>query len=172
MYTLQALTPSDLPRLYELAERIWLPTFAPLFTESELQALYQGMYNDELLTNWMAKEGCTLYFICRKGKDSNQITERPLGYMATEFKADHLKVDKIYVDPQLQGNGIGQWCMAQVVDMALEQHLTKVSLRVNRGNKQAIDFYVKYGFEIIEKIDFPAPNGYVYKDYIMTLNIG
>ncbi len=171
MYTLQALTPRDLPTLYKLAERIWLPTFAPLFTESELQALYKGMYNDELLTNWMAQEGCTLYFICRKGEDSHQAPERLLGYMATEIKSDHLKLDKIYVDPGLQGKGIGQWCMARVVEMALQHELLKVSLRVNRGNRQAISFYLKWGFEIEAEINFPAPNGYVYEDYIMTFNI-
>jgi ribosomal protein S18 acetylase RimI-like enzyme len=163
MYALQSIGASDLPALYQLAERIWLPTFAPFFTEHELKSLYKGMYNDETLLDWMSKSGHALFFICAQATPADAI-----GYLAIETKKDGLKLDKIYVDPLLHGKGIGRWAMAQMEEIAAKHGLNKISLRVNRRNRQAIHFYEKCGFHIDEEVDYPAPNGFVYDDYLMS----
>lgn len=170
MYRLVPIIESRLPELLALSEKIWLPAFAPLFDREKLLSLYRGMYSMSVLTAWMARPGCTLYFVCRKGSDENalQTEEQPIGYLATELTGTTLKLDKIYVDPALQSKGIGSLVMDMTVGKALDGGASEITLRVNRRNDRAIAFYLRCGFEITGEEDFPAPDGHVYDDYLMT----
>ncbi|MFT6996778.1 MAG: ribosomal protein S18 acetylase RimI-like enzyme [Cryomorphaceae bacterium] len=151
-------SPKDLPLLYELAEEIWIPAFAPLFTEAQLRALYSGMYNDELLTQWLSRKGNELYFIYSKAT---------IGYMAVEKHPEFLKLDKIYIHPSTQGKGFGGAAMKKIDQIAIDAGLSAIQLRVNRENDLAISFYQNRDFEITESIDFPGPDGFLYEDYLM-----
>lgn len=170
MCRLVPITESRLPELLALSEKIWLPAFAYLFDREKLLSLYRGMYSRPVLTAWMARPGCTLYFICRKGSKENtpQAADEPIGYLATEHTGAMLKLDKIYVDPALQSTGIGTRVMELTVKKARDEGASQITLRVNRRNDRAIAFYVKCGFEITGSEDFPAPDGHVYDDYLMT----
>lgn len=165
MYALRAALLSEIPSLIELSKDIWIPAFTPLFTLEEVTALHSGMYAPEVLESWMAQPGHHMYFI-----DAADGSER-IGYLAVALEAERLKLDKIYVHHRLQGQGIGRWAMKKVIQMALEAQLPEVYLRVNRGNEKAIRFYQKLGFEIEAEVDFPAPNGYVYADYLMAVRV-
>lgn len=155
----QTATVADLPQLYEMAEEVWLPAFAPLFSETQLKALYSGMYNDTILTKWLAEKGNELYFI--------YVNEKAIGYSAIEKHSDFLKLDKIYIHPSLQGKGLGGEAMKKIEKIALDAGLSKIQLRVNRENHSAISFYQNRNFRIIESIDFPGPEGFLYEDYLM-----
>ncbi len=159
MLQLQKGTVKDLPRLYQLAEEIWIPAFAPLFDEVQLRALFSGMYNDELLTAWLSREGNDLYFINNDNKD--------IGYTAIEKHPCFLKLDKIYIHPSLQGKGYGREVMKKIEEIAFDADLNHIELRVNRENHSAISFYQNRNFSIIESIDFPGPEGFLYEDFLM-----
>ncbi len=150
---------SDLPLLYKLAEEIWIPTFAPLFSETQLRALYSGMYNDEKLTRWLNQAENELYFIYSE--------ERAIGYFGIEKHPPVLTLDKIYIHPELQGQGLGLQTMVEVELLAVTSDLKRIQLRVNRFNSSAISFYERRQFRIIESIDIPGPDGFVYEDYRM-----
>ncbi len=175
MYKLEALKPDQLPLLYRLAEEIWLPTFSPLFSEKELQSLYQGMYNDDALKAWMDRPGCTLYIIYTAPANlPNGQIHRPevaIGYMGIEHTPDSLKLDKIYVHPRLQGQGVGSWAVEQVMAFAKNAGCERITLRVNRRNTAAIAFYNGRGFVIDAEVDYPAPNGFTYEDYLMSKSL-
>ncbi len=151
---------NDLPLLYELAREIWIPSFAPLFSKVELEALYSGMYNDELLSKWINTEGNDLYFIFQG--------ERAIGYTGIEKKPSHLKLDKIYIHRDLQGQGLGSEVMDFIEELAHSSQLGEIRLRVNRENHSAIRFYKNRDYSIVESVDFPGPGGYMYEDYWMS----
>ncbi|MCA1761391.1 MAG: GNAT family N-acetyltransferase [Flavobacteriales bacterium] len=152
---------ADIPAIQKLAKEIWLPTFGALFSGSELKELFEGMYNRETLHSTLQNPSYTLFFICSNAE------EKTLGYCAVERKQHALKLDKIYVYPSLQGSGIGRAVMLKVYEMAENKGLSRVELRVNRYHQKSISFYEKQGFKIVESVNFPAPNGYEYEDYIM-----
>jgi len=156
-------TTADLPLLYQLAEEIWIPAFSPLFTASQLRALYSGMYNDELLTSWLSKEENELYFI--------YLGEKAIGYTAIEKHSELLKLDKIYIHPSLQGKGYGGEVMKKIEEIAANARLSAIELRVNRGNDSAIAFYRNRDFDISKSIDFPGPDGFLYEDYLMKKSL-
>lgn len=170
MVFLKPLTKAELPQLLILSEKIWIPAFAPLFDHQKLWSLYRGMYSRDLLKDWMSRPGCELFFIFREGgkKDTAVLAVQPIGYLATELKGTTLKLDKIYVDPTLQSKGIGSRVMEITAEKAFNYGASEITLRVNRRNDRAIAFYVRCGFEITGEEDFPAPDGHVYDDFLMT----
>jgi len=121
------------------------------------------MYNDELLTKWLSREGNELYFI--------YLGEKTIGYTAVEKHLEFLKLDKIYIHPALQGKGYGGQAMKTIEEIATEANLPEIQLRVNRGNDSAIAFYQNRNFTIIQSIDFPGPDGFLYEDYLMKKSL-
>ncbi len=160
---LSPILPHELQELYRLARSIWLPSFAPLFSEKELVALYNGMYNDATLLSWMGSAGNHLFFICMQADAKS----RRIGYLGISIQAPLLYIDKIYVHPDQQGRGIGLAVMEEAERRGQNAGCTSSQLRVNRGNKKAIKFYESMGYQIEKEIDLPAPSGYTYSDFVM-----
>ena len=155
---------ADIPQLIELAKEIWLPTFAVYFTESELNSLFSGMYNTEKITADLENPHYAFYIV-------ENSAQKSVGYFATSIKSDYLKLDKIYVSPNLQGQGIGKWIFNEIVRQARDRSLGMIQLNVNRRNAPAIAFYQKLGFIIIRSEDIPGPNGFIYDDFVMEFEV-
>lgn len=157
---LHRATKSDIPEIIALSKAIWIPAFAPFFVPDELQTLYAGMYNEEKIRLWMAIPENRFFII--------KLNQLSIGYLGISFEPDRLWLDKIYIDQNQQGKGRGALVLNKVESMAISKGLNKIALRVNRRNQPAIDFYRKKGFNIDGEADYPAPNGYVYDDYLMS----
>jgi GNAT superfamily N-acetyltransferase len=59
---------------------------------------------------------------------------------------DHLVLDHLYIAPQAQGQGVGSWVMAQVLDEAdrLQLPVRVTALKLSDANR----FYQRHGFEL------------------------
>ena len=59
---------------------------------------------------------------------------------------DHLVLDHLYIAPQAQGEGIGSWVMAQVLEEAdrLGRPVRVTALKMSDANR----FYQRHGFEL------------------------
>ena len=154
---------SHIPQIIALAKEIWLPTFAAFFSEKEINNLFTGMYNRQKLTYMLQNKN---YQFCIVENLSPAV-----GYFATSIYPDFLKLYKIYVLPEMQGQGIGKWIFNDIVSYAQTKAISSIQLNVNRRNIPAIDFYKRQGFVILKSEDIPGPNGFVYDDYVMTLKL-
>ncbi len=152
----------DIPAIIAIAEKIWLPSFARYFEEYELNSLFSGMYTPQKLLETLNNPAYAFYFV----KDEKGST---LGYFAIEMKSQTLKLDKIYVDPTIQRQGLGKIIFQHITELAEQKKAETIALNVNRRNSLAISFYKKLGFEIIRNEDIPGPNGFIYDDYVMEL---
>ena len=83
---------------------------------------------------------------------------------------NQLYIDKIYISPETQGRGIGKKVIDEIENKAKVLGLTSIGLNVNRAN-QAINFYQKVGFEIIETVDNHIGNGYFMNDFVMKKDL-
>ena len=77
---------------------------------------------------------------------------------------------KIYLLPETQGKGFGNFLLERIVALAKENQSDRISLNVNRFNK-ACAFYQKMGFEIVAQEDLEIGNGYLMEDYKMEKKI-
>lgn len=148
----------------KLVEDIWIPTFRPIIDSPRLERLFQGMYSTEKVNDLIDDPDYWLYYILSNGN--------PVGYLGLRFEPQSMQLDKIYIHPHHQGKGYGYATLKKVIDLAEKKNRSRIWLRVNRGNRQAIEFYQRNGFVIEESVDYPAGDGFVYDDYVMgnTMN--
>ena len=151
-------------QIIDLAKEMWLPAFSPYFSEKELLSLFEGMYNYEKILKDI-QNPLYEFFIVENGQ------QLCVGYFATHKQSDLFKLDKIYVSPKLKGQGIGKWMYKQILQQAESSDIHQIVLNVNRRNQPAIAFYENLGFTILREEDIPGPNGFIYDDYVMGIDI-
>lgn len=70
-----------------------------------------------------------------------------------------LKIPMIAVKKEHRKQGIGSALLANFLEEATLQNIKQAELEVRKDNKQAIKFYQKHGFEIVETISKFYQNG-------------
>lgn len=78
--------------------------------------------------------------------ETKKITEdgKLMGFFVVRNRPDHLYLDHLYVDPQMQGRGIGAKVIVWVKELAQQTNLP-IRLGALRGSK-ANEFYANNGF--------------------------
>lgn len=161
--TLKRIGPEESEKLIRLAEEIWLPAFAPYFKKEKLTALFAGMYSPELIREQLTDPARTYRFIFCEAE-----TDEPDGYCATMREGEVLRIDKVYVRENLRGRGVGSAVIKKLLSEGASSGASEASLRVNRQNNAAVRLYLRLGFVISAREDFPAPDGYIYNDFVMA----
>ena len=100
-----------------------------------------------------------------------QAGAQPIGFLAWQATEDEAFLDKLYLEPEYHGLGLGRMMLTEVAREAAAAGLAAVSLRVNRGNGQAIRAYGRAGYEVIAEDIKPIGGGFVMDDYLMRLNL-
>ncbi|MBP1539660.1 MAG: GNAT family N-acetyltransferase [Prevotella sp.] len=155
----------DIPVIRRLAEKIFPPTYRSILSPEQLEYMMQWMYGRDSLHRQIADEG-HVYFLAYDG-------DEPVGYVSVQQESDDVyHLQKIYVLPSRQGEGIGQQLFQAAISHVKRQHPSPCSLHLNvNRNNSAIGFYKRMGMKIHSQGDFPIGNGFYMNDYIMALDI-
>ncbi|MDX8338867.1 GNAT family N-acetyltransferase [Draconibacterium sp. IB214405] len=122
---------------------------------------YTDVYRQQVLTIWEKSVLATHHFLT--ATDFEEIKElvnninfhdfqvfcltsknRVLGFIGVADK----KVEMLFLDPEYFGQGLGR----KLLDFAVKE-LKANKLDVNAQNVNALKFYQKYGFDIVERTD-------------------
>lgn len=156
---IRPLIARDIDALCELSRTVWQATYPSLISQAQIDAMLADRYsaariqsqlNDPKQGWWVAEANQTL-----------------IGFAHAMREDTGAKLDKLYVHPDWQRQGIGRALLQAVQDWAARHQATRLWLQVNRGNKQAIAAYQRYGFRIVESRVFDIGNGFVMDDHIM-----
>jgi ribosomal protein S18 acetylase RimI-like enzyme len=159
MVIISAVTREDLDSFLKLAEAIFIPTYSQLFPIEEVQELFKGMFKRELILDAIDSNSKDLFFA--------EIDSERVGFCLLIHKGSTTRIDKIYVLPQVQGKGIGKALMDHIAKCGQKRKTSQLELNVNVGNTKAIQFYKNQGFKVIREEDFHAPNGVIYRDFVL-----
>lgn len=77
--------------------------------------------------------------------EENQTMERP---------DNHVEVERFYIIPERQGQGIGKYMLDWISDWAVEQKFVKLWLRSWERNDGGIAFYKRMGLEIVGTTEY------------------
>lgn len=161
---------ADIGSIQTMADNVFRHTYRNIITPEQMEFMMEWMYSTDSLTEQM-NNGHIYSIISADGQD--------VGYVSINKEQEgedgttlfHLQ--KIYVLPEMQGNGLG----AKLLLHAEEQMLgltdggrVRYELNVNRNNK-AVDFYKRMGMHKDRTGDFPIGNGFYMNDYIMAKEI-
>ncbi len=141
-----------------LAYQIWYEHYTPIIGEYQVAYMLKKFQSVEAMTEQI-KNGF-LYFLIL---DDNV----PLGYMSVEPLHDTLFLSKFYVTEAERGKGYGRKMIAYLEALAQKKDLNKISLTVNKYNRESIAMYEKVGFVISGSVVKDIGEGFVMDDYQM-----
>lgn len=155
-YAITAIEPPDLPRVADLAHRIWPEAFAGILPADRIPGMLAEIYALDTLTADISERGHQYWLATIDGRD--------VGY-GSAYRADgRVWIKKLYLLAETRGLGIGKALIATARDHFGPE--LPVALYVNDGNATAIAFYRSQGFEVEKHV--PVQMGpYQFTDYVM-----
>lgn len=158
-FHVRQLNTEDIAPVSALARVVWQSTYPALISQAQIDAMLSDRYStphiraqleDPTHGWWVAHQNLTL-----------------VGFAHALLDPTDCKLDKLYVHPDTQAQGVGRTLLLSIQQWARRQHAGRLWLQVNRGNTQAITAYQKYGFRIIESRVFDIGDGFVMDDHLM-----
>jgi len=159
MTEVRRLEKAEVDAVSALARVVWQATYPALISQAQIEFMLADRYAAERIHAqlddprhawWVAQHSQTL-----------------AGFAHASLDGADCKLDKLYVHPDRQRQGIGRALLATAQDWARAQHARHLWLQVNRGNTQAIAAYQKQGFRIAESRLFDIGHGFVMDDHVM-----
>ena len=151
----------SIPVIQELARVTWAISYASMIEPDQVDYMLDLFYSTHSLEKQM--QNGHLFIIASED-------DIPLGFASYSPKTDIIggvyRLHKLYIDPRLQGKGVGKTLLDHVLKTIQVSCATILELNVNRANK-AIGFYQRLGFLIIREEDIDIGNGYFMNDFVM-----
>lgn len=153
--------PIDIAAVTRLARRTWDHAYPGIITRGQIDYMLAQRYAPEVLERELQRGDIWW--------DQVLVDGRLGGFMSTCLDADarQLKIDKLYVAPERQRNGLGGRLLAHADDRAAALRCTALMLSVNKRNARAITAYRKHGFRVVESVCTDIGGGFVMDDYLM-----
>jgi len=160
-----AVSPADTPRIAALARIIWQDAYSGIITPAQIDYMLEQRYNPARLREELDAPG--------HWWDQAFIGDARAGFAACHLTAmpGEIKLDKLYVLPECQRQGIGAALIARAQEHGVAAGCTTLILAVNKRNERAIAAYRKHGFAIREAVCVDIGGGFVMDDFIMARSI-
>ena len=152
-------TPADIATIIGLAEATWEPTYRFIISREQIDYMYRVIYTPASLRQQMEAQGHQFLLLSLGGQ--------PYGFasFSAQPTAGTYHLNKIYVLPTGQGQGLGQLLLRAVEAAVRQAGGHALELNVNRHNP-ALAFYEHQGFSRQREEDIPI-GPYWMNDYIM-----
>ena len=151
--TIRDATRADAAAIRRVAERIWPVAYTRLFTEAEMRGFLRWAYHRATLWTEIAAAAA--------GRGEFLVAERDavvvgyLHYVRRGRRGPELR--RLYADPDHLGTGVGTALLGE-----LHRRLgpgAAYVVRVHPGNRRALDFYRRWGFEQAGRVPSPPRDG-------------
>ena len=167
---LKQCTISDFDVLRELSIRTYYETFAHLNTPEDMAAYLEDAFNVEKLGKELHDPNSTFYFLYFNEQIAGYLKLNEAPSQTDINDVDALEIERIYVEREFQGEGLGRYLMEQAIAIASERKKKFAWLGVWEKNEKAIRFYKKNGFYEIGTHTFVMGED-VQNDYVMRKDL-
>lgn len=153
--------PADIAAVTRLARRIWEHAYPGIITTGQIDYMLGQRYAPDVLERELQRPDVWW--------DQVLIDGRLGGFMSTWLDKDgrQLKIDKLYIAPERQRNGLGGRLLAHADSRATGLGCSTLLLSVNKRNVRAIAAYRKHGFRVTGSVCTDIGGGFVMDDYLM-----
>jgi diamine N-acetyltransferase len=154
-------TEADIPVLRSLADHIWRTSYEGIISTAQIDYMLARMYAPGAIAEEIASG--VVWELAMEG-------DAPCGFLAckTEPESHRVKLEKLYLAPQLQGSGHGQQMIARALAVGAELGGRELWLQVNKYNGRARRAYERAGFHIEREAVFDIGGGFVMDDFLMA----
>ena len=145
-----------------LADEIWNQHFEPIIGQAQVDYMLDKFQSSNAIANQI--NGGYEYYVFL----NNQIKVGYIGLLSDE-NSSRMMISKIYVKSSNRGLGIGNSALDFVKQLSKERNINTIWLTVNKHNKDAIEWYRRKGFNIVEEVKKDIGNGFFMDDYVMKM---
>lgn len=155
---------ADIPVIRQMAETTWRKCYTDIISPAQMTYMLERMYGAEVIAEEI-EDGVIWELALRDNK--------PVAFYSCAFDQgeQRLKLNKLYVLPEAQGEGCGREMLKRVRNLGAGLGARKVWLQVNKKNVTAIRAYERAGYHIEREDVFDIGSGFVMDDYIMAMAI-
>ena len=160
-FRIAPVTQADVENLVELAREIWHAYYPALIGIAQIEYMLAQRYDVEVVRGELGRDGIWW--------DKLMAGDEMAGfasYFLTGVPGE-MKLDKLYVHPRHQRRGHGGRMIARTCEIARKSGCSRLVLAVNKGNRGAIDAYLKHGFRMAGSVVKDIGGGFVMDDYLM-----
>ncbi|MDK2123840.1 GNAT family N-acetyltransferase [Parachitinimonas caeni] len=157
-------TAADIPVISELAGVIWRAHYPGLITHEQIDYMLAQRYNPIALAEEIETVGHRLDALWMDGVI--------VGYANYfRYSPTEMKLDKLYLHPDLHGQGHGSRLLEHVFDESRKAGCSALILCVNKGNEKAMKSYLRNGFSVRESICVDIGGGFVMDDFVLEKSL-
>ncbi|HET7776704.1 MAG TPA: GNAT family N-acetyltransferase [Azospira sp.] len=162
---IRPLCREEVGAIAQLARTVWAQAYRDIITPAQIDYMLAQRYCAPRLLEELARPDIWW--------DQAFVGPRRLGFASTQATAvpGEFKLDKLYVHPEAQRQGVGSALLAHVQQRARARGGKTLILAVNKNNAPAIAAYRKNGFEVRESVCVDIGHGFVMDDFIMAKSL-
>lgn len=160
----------DAELLSTLGAITFTEAFGDVNTKEDLDSYLQSAFSLPQITSEIEEDGNTFFLLFEQNEavayaklNANEKID------ALEGKKI-VQIQRIYARKKALGTGIGAQLMRRCIQEALENGKQVMWLTVWQQNLRAVEFYKKWGFEIIGEKKFMVGSK-LYNDHVMSLDL-
>lgn len=151
----------------KIAFDTWPVAYKNILSDGQLQYMLVTMYDVEALISQVEK--LSHQFVIAIDDLGSEIGFASFSVFINQ--PTKYKLHKLYVLPNHQGKKVGRMLLNFVLEETKKnKKITSILLNVNRKN-DAVEFYLKNGFYILNEEDNDIGQGYFMNDYVMQIDI-
>ncbi len=156
---IKVATPVHFDAIKEIAKATWPSTYGHIISAEQIEYMIGQMYDCNTLQKQY--DANTIFLLAEQ--NGRNVGFASYGYVDTYWE---YKLNKLYVLPKMHGRGIGKQLIQHIQQELRSINVSQISLQVNRYNN-AVQFYEKLGFIIIDNQDFHFGQNYYMNDFVM-----
>lgn len=162
---LAPLQRADFESIAAVARHIWFAHYLTIVSREQIEYMLGGRFTPENLGRYVDAHDRWFDVLRRDGEI--------VGYCSHALLAgNEVKLEQLYLLPELHGLGLGKRMMVHIEAHARELGRDTLVLQVNKRNTKAASVYLRAGFEVREEVCIDIGAGYVMDDFIMSKRLG
>ena len=146
-------------KLAVVASEIWHEYYPGIITPAQVDYMVDEFQSAQAVQEQISNNNYEYFLFL----DDESI----IGYFALKEEPGSLFLSKLYLAKEHRGLGYFNTMLLVIEQLALDRHIRRLYLTVNRHNNQSIDVYKKKGFVILKEQKVYIGGGYVMDDYVM-----
>ncbi len=149
-------------KVESLAKEIWTEHYTPIIGKAQVDYMLDRFQSQQAISEQI-RSGF-LYFLMKSGDEN-------IGYIGVQPRGNELFLSKIYIKSSQRSRGYGKRAIHFAERFAREKRLRKISLTVNKNNRDSIKAYEKIGFKNVGSLIQEIGNGFIMDDYRMEKSV-